>query len=358
MSRSNTPQISDKTTARARRRRRAGTLALATAGTIAFYLAGLPLPFLFGPMLACLVAALFGAKLLGAGQVSVASRTILGVAIGGAITPELLMRIPQMLGSVALVPVYIAIICVIGVPFFHRLCGFDRITAYYAAMPGGLQDMVIFGQEAGGNARTLSLVHATRVLIIVTLAPPIITHGFDMSLDAPIGEPTSAIPLHELGIMAIAALGGWKLGERVGLFGATILGPLIATALLSLTGIIHHRPPAEAILLAQFFVGISIGVGYVGVTLHELRRDVLSGVFYVVILAALALIFTEIVVMAGIAPPLDAFLAFSPGGQAEMTILALISGADLGFVVMHHMVRVILVITGAPLVARILRLRD
>jgi uncharacterized protein len=31
--------------------------------------------------------------------------------------------------------------------------------------------MVIFGTEAGANARTLSLVHATRVLVIITLVP-------------------------------------------------------------------------------------------------------------------------------------------------------------------------------------------
>ena len=33
------------------------TVALALAGVGAFYLAGLPLPFLFGPMAACLLAA-------------------------------------------------------------------------------------------------------------------------------------------------------------------------------------------------------------------------------------------------------------------------------------------------------------
>ena len=46
------------------------------------------------------------------------------------------------------------------------------------------------------------------------------------------------------------------------------------------------------------------------------------------------------------------FLAFAPGGQAEMTVLALIAGADLAFVIAHHVLRIITVIIGAPIAAR------
>jgi uncharacterized membrane protein AbrB (regulator of aidB expression) len=63
----------------------------------------------------------------------------------------------------------------------------------------------------------------------------------------------------------------------------------------------------------------------------------------------------------GLGGKVEAFLAFAPGGQAEMTVLAIVAGADLGFVVTHHLVRIILVITGAPIVAGLLRrskLRD
>ena len=122
-------------------------------------------------------------------------------------------------------------------------------------------------------------------------------------------------------------------------------------------GIIHVRPPAEAILAAQYFIGIGIGVGYVGVTVHELRRDVLSGLAYVVLVALLAIGFTEVVVQTGLAKPLEGFLAFAPGGQAEMTVLAIVSGADLGFVIAHHLTRIVLVITAAPLVARLLKFK-
>lgn len=335
------------------RNARLETLFIALAGTAVFWILNIPLPFLFGPMCACLLAALTRRPLVGMGQISVAARTILGVAVGASITPAVISQLPQMAASVALIPIYIIVIALVGVPFFHRLCGFDRVTSWYAAMPGGLQDMIVFGQEAGGDVRALSLIHATRVLIVVTLGPMILVFGFGASLDAAVGAPALTLPVGEMAIMIIAALVGWKGGERIGLFGASILGPMIVTAILSLSGVIHFRPPAEAILVAQFMIGLGIGVGYVGVTAAELRKNVLAGVAFTLILAILAALFTGIVIQLGLANPVEGFLAFSPGGQAEMTVLSIVAGADLGFVIVHHLTRVFLVITGAPLMARL-----
>jgi len=338
-------------------RSRSLTLILAGAGTLAFWALDLPLPFLFGPMAACLIAALSNLPIKGFGQVSVAARTILGVAVGASITPDLFHQLPQMAMSVALVPVFIALIGIIGVPFFRHVWGFDGPTAYYAAMPGGLQDMVIFGTEAGGDPRALSLIHATRVLIIVTLAPAFLTLVYGARLTNPIGAPVTELPVGEMALMAAAALIGWKGGERIGLFGASILGPMIVTAALSLSDLIHSRPPAEAILAAQFFIGCGIGVHFLGVTWGELTRVVLAGIAYVLVLAVLAAGFTGLVTWAGLGNPVEAFLAFAPGGQAEMTVLAIVTGADLGFVITHHLTRIVLVIVGAPLVAGLMARR-
>ena len=52
------------------------------------------------------------------------------------------------------------------------------------------------------------------------------------------------------------------------------------------------------------------------------------------------------------APLQDALLALTPGGQAELVVLAIIVGADVAFVVAHHVLRLFLVILGAPIAAR------
>ena len=72
------------------------TFLIAGAGSLGFFILGLPLPFLLGPMSACLIAALAGMQLKGAGQFGLFMRTFLGVAVGSSITPELLGRMPEI----------------------------------------------------------------------------------------------------------------------------------------------------------------------------------------------------------------------------------------------------------------------
>ena len=46
----------------------------------------------------------------------------------------------------------------------------DRLTSIYSSFPGGLNEMVILGQEIGSNPRTLVLIHATRIVVVVFLS--------------------------------------------------------------------------------------------------------------------------------------------------------------------------------------------
>jgi len=329
--------------------------ATAGAGVAVFIALGLPLPWLLGPISACLLAALAGVPLGGIKPLNDAMRTILGVAVGATLTPAVLADLPGMWPTLLLVPVMVACIGMVGVPYFRRLCGYDFPTAYYAAMPGGLQDMLLFGEEAGANIRALSLVHATRVMVIVVALPFVLKGIWDADLSQPPGAPAAQIPVVELLIMLACAIIGWRGAKWVGLFGASILGPLILTTAVTLAGGLHYRPPAEAIWAAQFFIGMGIGAKYAGITMHEVRRDLAAGLGFCLILMVLTVVVVEAVYGFGLAPGMEALLALAPGGQAELTVLALIVGADMAFVVAHHVLRIFVVILGAPVAARLLR---
>lgn len=67
-------------------------------------------------------------------------------------------------------------------------------------MPGGLQDMLVFGAEAGGDVRALSLIHATRVLERGPGAAP----GMSIRATDPV----------EIVLMVAAGFLGWKLAAR------------------------------------------------------------------------------------------------------------------------------------------------
>lgn len=327
---------------------------LAGAGVGGFMLLGLPLPWLLGPIFACLAGAIAGVPMGGIRPLNDAMRTILGVAVGATLTPAVLATIPGYWPTLLLVPSMVGLIGLVGVPYFRRLCGFDAPTAWYASMPGGLQDMILFGEEAGANVRSLSLVHATRVLVIVVALPFVLRHVWAADLTRPPGAPAATIRVPELLVMVLCGVLGWRLARRVGLFGASILGPLLAATAASLSGLVAHRPPAEAIWAAQFFIGMGIGSKYAGITMAEVRRDLLAGVGFCLLLIVLTVLMVEVIHATNLAPGREALLAFAPGGQAELTVLALVVGADMAFVVAHHVLRIFVVILGAPVAARLM----
>ena len=326
---------------------------VAAVGGLVFHIADLPLPWLLGPITACLVAAVLGMQMKGMSFVNDAMRSVLGVAVGATFTTTLVMSMAGLWTTLILVPVMVFAIGLIGVPYFQRLWGFDFATSYYSAMPGGLQDMLLFGEEAGGDVRALSLIHATRVMVIVVALPFILKGYWGVDLSNPPGVPAATLPLTQLVLMGVAGLAGWRIAKAVGLFGASILGPMILTAILALTGVLQHRPPVEAIWAAQFFIGMTVGTKYAGVTMSEVRRTVTAALGFCVILLILAALFVEIIHLFALAPPMETLLSFAPGGQAEMTVLALIAGADMAFVIAHHVLRIVTVIIGAPIAARL-----
>lgn len=331
----------------------AATFGVALCGVGLFFALGLPLPWLLGPIAACLIAALSGVPMQGIKPLNDGMRTVLGVAVGATLTPSVIATFPAMWPTLLLIPVMVAAIGAVGIPYFMRIWRYDFPTAYYSTMPGGLQDMLVFGEEAGGNVRTLSLIHATRVMVIVVALPFILQGLWEADLSNPPGIPAKTVPASDLLLMVFCAGFGWWAAARIGLFGASILGPLIIAGLVTVTGLLGNRPPAEAIWAAQFFIGMTIGAKYAGITPSEVRRDVTAALGFCAALILLTFIFVEIIYQFGLAPGQEALLAFAPGGQAELTVLALIVGADVAFVVAHHVLRIFVVILGAPVAVKL-----
>ena len=86
----------------------------------------------------------------------------------------------------------------------------------------------------GGDVRALSLIHPTRVLAIVTLAPVLMYWVWRVDLTCLPGQPASKVGWEQIALLLVTCLVGWNLAARVGLFGASILGLMILAAVLSL----------------------------------------------------------------------------------------------------------------------------
>ena len=129
---------------------------IALVGAVSFLLLNAPLPWLFGPLTSCLITAVLGFELKVYKPLGDGMRTILGVAVGAAVTPAFFYSLPSLAPTLLIVPVFTVLIGLVGVIYFRKIYKYDFYTAYFSSMPGGVQDMIVFAEEAGANIRSVS----------------------------------------------------------------------------------------------------------------------------------------------------------------------------------------------------------
>ena len=74
---------------------------------------------------------------------------VVGVTLGSAFTPDRLEGLAAWLPSIAALPVYVAVIGCLILFYLRRVSGFDAKTAFFAATPGGLSEMVLLADQLG-----------------------------------------------------------------------------------------------------------------------------------------------------------------------------------------------------------------
>ncbi len=340
-------------------KRRGLALALGTVGGALFFAFKFPLAWLLGSLSACLIATLLGVKLQGPGLAVPVLRVVLGLAIGAAFTPALFGRLGEIALSLALIPPFVVVIGSVGYFFYRKVGGYDRATAFYAAMPGGFQDMMAMGEDRGANITTLGLIHSTRVVVLVFMLPFLINWlgGLDL------GERSSiliGVWPDAKGILILFACGaaGWWIAAKLGISGAAVIGPMALSAIVHLAGITEARPPMGLINMAQLVIGIYVGCQYQGSTLRQIVRVVGLSLGFMLVLLAIAAAFAALVYVLTSVDPMAILLAYAPGGQGEMNIIALVLDIDVAYVALHHLFRVMLVIIGASIVFRYVKKVD
>ena len=333
-------------------------VALGTVGGAVFFALALPLPWMLGAMTAATAAALAGAPIAVPGGVRNAMIAILGVLLGSQFTADVFASIAEWYVGLSGVVLTTAATVAVAYITFRKLGGYDRATAYFASMPGGLSEMMVMGDAMGGNGRTISLSHGTRILVAVFL----IAFYFRLVEGvAPVGLPVPAGPeaaaWSDIAALIACALVGYPAAWALRVPAAQLVGPMVLSAALHLSGLVAAHPPGEVIAAAQVVLGAAIGARFVGMALRELRRVVLLAVLVTVLM---------VLVAAGAAYGLAAatdfsgtvlFLALAPGGLAEMSLIALSMGSAAAFVSTLHIARIMLIVVAGPLVFRLAQAR-
>ncbi|WP_346299653.1 AbrB family transcriptional regulator [Halomonas sp. BM-2019] len=312
-------------------------------------LVGMPLAWLVGPILGNLLLLAGGRKVWIPGPLRAFSLGVIGLVMGGLVTPDLVDRLMHWHLSV-LILVAGVIVSTLVVARWYRHCGFDAPSAWLSAMPGGMAAMVAIAESAGGNLQRVSIAQSLRVLIVICVLPPLfVLFGRE-------GEGA---------VMAVTEGGGFgnpwmllmipllvPLGIRLGISAAPMLVPLVFSAALSATDLARFEVPAWTMNLALLFLGCSIGAKFGAFSLRALVANTRVTLVATLMAIGILAVFAEMIHRAtGIGREV-ALLALAPGGMAEMSALAVVLGLDPLFVAFHQLLRVIGLMLIAPFILR------
>lgn len=339
--------------------RQAFGLVIGLVGAMLANRVGIPLPWMLGPILLVTLAAVLGANLAAPILLRKILLPILGVMLGSGFSPDLFGQASSWLFTIAILPIYIAFAFGLAFLVYHKIGGYDIVTAYFSSAPGGLNDMMIIGSEAGGVERRIALAHASRILVVVGFVSFFFAVVLDVSAtgNARLYIGVADVPLPDLTILAGCALIGAWVGPSLRLPAPQILGPMLLSAIVHMTGLTNAPPPTLAVNAAQLVMGTVVGCRFLGVPAREIFRDLALASLASSLMLIVAL-FTALIVMqvSGIGFG-QTFLTFAPGGLPEMSLLSLAMGADVAYVVTIHILRITIVIGVAPLVFKALRTR-
>lgn len=334
--------------------RAAGALLIGTAGGALFALIEAPLAWMLGAMTAATLAALSGQTLAIPAWLRTAMIAVIGVMLGAAFSPALAAALPRWAGAIGLLVLFCWVLGALNYVYFRRVAGYDRTTAYFAAAPGGIVEMTLQAEKAGADPRIVSLLHATRILMVVATVPLYFrwVEGLDVPVLPSSPGDAGAFTMAEGGLLLACGIIGYPLGRLARLPLAALTGPMIASAAAHLGGLSHIGPPPLLIAAAQVVLGVGIGCRFTGFSLADMRLVMLRGAGASLIMIAVAVLTSLAAAPLFGLPFQSLLLAFVPGGLAEMALIALSLGVDTAFVSTLHILRIVLVILAAHYVYR------
>jgi len=328
------------------------TLALGTAGGAVFSALRLPLPWMLGAMTFTLFAALLRLPVVRARMLRSPFAAIVGVAIGSAFNAAALAQGTGLLLLAAATLVSVLLLSAAGFLYLSRIAGFDRTTAYFAGVPGGVYEMVHQGGLAGGDERRIALTQATRIFLVVMLVPFIVRLAVgEVDQYMRVVPAFSDYRAGDLLLLAACCL-GWPLAALLRLPNAAVLGPLLVSAVVHAFGLVELPPPPLLVAAAQVVLGASIGGGFLGTPPRHILVNLGHGIL--LFSGSIAMV-TGLAGLVAAATGLDfmtVLLSLAPGGMVEMSLIALVVSADVGVVTVLHLARIVLIHAGAPLAFR------
>ena len=331
----------------------AETLAIAAAGGVGFSLVGVPAGLVSGSVLAVATAALAGRPTRVPVWLARVCFTLIGMLLGAVVTPETLTGITTWPLSVALLAVSTLCSMVAATCYLRFAHGWDPLSALLGASPGAMAQVVALAVEFGADMRGVAIVQTMRVLVVtIGLPAGLALFGFAAGGVIVVPGPASGSSLVELAMIAIlSSLMAYAMG-RLRVPGGLLFGAMAGSALLHGSGYVHAVLPWWVGSSAVVMLGAVVGSRFANATPRMLLDYVGAALGSAAVALAVASVFVLIVARFLPFRPADVAIAFAPGAQDTMMVLALALHLDPVYVGAHQLARWLVVTFSVALSAR------
>ncbi|CDO27824.1 AbrB family transcriptional regulator [Mycolicibacterium porcinum] len=288
----------------------------------------------------------------------VIAQGVLGVYIGTMVHRDAVSAIGSDWAIVLAIAVATLVLSIVagGLLGLHR--DVSPLTGSLALVAGGASGLVAIARELGGDDRVVSVVQYLRVALVTATIPLMVTLVFHADRSHPASAPveTDSAPWYlSLAMLAVIVAVGAVGGRLVKLPGAGLLGPLALTVALQLTGLSFGLAvPALLVQAAYMVIGWQAGIAFTRESLRAIGRILPLALTLIVVLGAatagLGVVLAEVT---GVTQ-LEGYLATSPGGVYAVLATAVETGSNVTFIIAAQVLRVLLMLFVAPLMARMM----
>jgi uncharacterized protein len=337
----------------------AAVVVAAVAVSLAFAALGVPSPALFGGLVAGLVRALgFPGRVEVPRPATTAAQAVIGVTVGALVDLGTLRAVATNWLPVVLVTLATLALS-LGAGLLLRLQrGISPVTGAFSMIAGGASGIIAMARELGADERMVAVLQYLRVLLIVVLMPVVATVVYGASAGGDGPAAASVGPGWPAGLLFTVgcAVVGLVVGRLARLPVSALLGPLLAAAVVDLTGLGRGAEVPGLVQSAAFLViGLQVGVSFTRASLRTIGRAMpLALAVMLGLIAASAGLGAALSAATGVSA-LDGYLATTPGGLYAVLATASDIGADVTFVLSVQVLRLFVMILSAPLIARWLR---
>jgi uncharacterized protein len=331
----------------------AETLAIALAGGLAFVLLGLPAGLVSGSVVAVATAALLGRPMRVPLTLARICYVVVGTLLGTVVTPETLRGVITWPASVALLMLASLAMIAATMTYLRVVHRWDSLSALMGASPGSMAQVIALSSELGGDLRAVAIVQTVRVLLLVVGLPNgLALFGFVVpAVPLPRG-PAGFSVLGEMLLLLAVAVTFALIFLRLRFPGGLLFGALAGSAVLHGAGLIHAAPPWWIGGAAVITLGALVGSRFANTSARMLLSHLGAAFGSFAVSMVVATVFVAIVARLFSFPIANIVIAFAPGAQDTMMVLALALHLDPVYVGAHHLARFLVVTVAIAVAAR------